>query len=397
MRIAYVCADPGVPIFGNKGCSIHVRAVIQTFLQQGHQVELFTNRLGGEPFPEFTSLKIHQLPKLPKGDLAQREEAALQSNEQLLSLLEQQEPFELVYERYSLWSFAGMEYAHKHNIPSVLEVNAPLIEEQKEHRGLINLAKAEEVARRTFGTAKIIAAVSQAVADYLHKYTEAQGKVHVVPNGVDPDRFDKISNNLHLNFSPDNFVIGFVGTMKPWHDLKTLVDAFALFYEQEPQARLLLIGDGPIKSQIQAQINQLGCTSAVHFTGAVTSAEIPPLLASMDVAVAPYPLATNSYFSPLKVYEYMAAGLAVIASEVGQLQELIDDGVNGLLCPQENPVVLAEKLQYLKANPEVRLRLGQTAHQQVVANHTWDAVVTRVLKLTGTHPQQGINMMEIGG
>jgi glycosyltransferase involved in cell wall biosynthesis len=397
MRIAYVCTDPGVPIFGNKGCSIHVRAIIQTFLKQGHQVELFTNRQGGEPFPEFASLKIHQLPQLAKGDLAQREDAALQSNEQLLLLLEQQERFDLVYERYSLWNFAGMEYAQKYNLPSILEVNAPLIEEQKEHRGLIHLVKAEEVARRTFGKAKIIAAVSQAVAEYLNNYVEAQGKVYVVPNGVDPDRFDHRSKMLNPNFSPEDFVIGFVGTMKPWHDLQTLVDAFALFYEQEPQGRLLLIGDGPIKSQIEAQIKQRGCSDAVHFTGAVTSAEIPQLLASMDVAVAPYPLATNSYFSPLKVYEYMAAGLAVIASEVGQLQELIDDGINGLLCPQENSCVLAEKLQYLKANPELRLRLGQTARQQVIANHTWDAVVTKLLKLAGSNQQQETKLMEIGG
>jgi glycosyltransferase involved in cell wall biosynthesis len=235
------------------------------------------------------------------------------------------------------------------------------------------------------------------VAEYLNNYVEAQGKVYVVPNGVDPDRFDHRSKMLNPNFSPEDFVIGFVGTMKPWHDLQTLVDAFALFYEQEPQGRLLLIGDGPIKSQIEAQIKQRGCSDAVHFTGAVTSAEIPQLLASMDVAVAPYPLATNSYFSPLKVYEYMAAGLAVIASEVGQLQELIDDGINGLLCPQENSCVLAEKLQYLKANPELRLRLGQTARQQVIANHTWDAVVTKLLKLAGSNQQQETKLMEIGG
>ena len=391
MRIAYICADPGVPIFGNKGCSIHVRSVIQTFLQQGHQVELFTNRVGGDIYPEFTSVKIHKLPKLPKGDLAKREEMALASNDDLLEILEKQEPFDLVYERYSLWSFAGMEYAHKYNIASILEVNAPLIEEQQQHRGLIHLDYAQQVARRAFNRAKVIVGVSQAVADYLNTYQEAQGKVHVVPNGVDIDRFS-VDFKPSFPTSAEEFVIGFVGTMKPWHDVKTLVEAFAMFYKKEPQARLLLVGDGPIKEEIIQQVDDLGCSEAVHFTGAVTSNQIPPLLASMDVAVAPYPLSANSYFSPLKVYEYMAAGLAVVGSEVGQLTELILDGFNGLLCPQENSVALAEKLQYLRSHPDICWRLGKTARDQVEKNHTWKAVVERLLKLAEVEEKQALEI-----
>jgi glycosyltransferase involved in cell wall biosynthesis len=102
----------------------------------------------------------------------------------------------------------------------------------------------------------------------------------------------------------------------------------------------------------------------------------------MDVAVAPYPPQPNFYFSPLKVYEYMAAGLPVVASRIGQLAELIHDGIDGLLCPPGDAMSLARALEQLQQAPQLRASLGLAARESVLHNYTWHAVAQRIFQLS---------------
>lgn len=103
----------------------------------------------------------------------------------------------------------------------------------------------------------------------------------------------------------------------------------------------------------------------------------------MDVGVAPYPTFDGFYFSPLKVYEYMAAGLPVVASRVGDLSELIQDGVDGFLVPPGDPAALAAALDRLRSDRGLRTRMGSAARLKVLRSHTWDMVVRRMLDLSG--------------
>lgn len=370
MRIAYICADAGVPVFGCKGCSIHVQEVIRAFRKQGHEVVLFAANLGGEA-PLDLAISVHQLP-LASGNRATKETASLAANVDLRLALASSE-FDLVYERYSLWSFAGMEYARDVKIPGILEVNAPLIAEQQKYRGLVNLEAAQQVAARVFSAASSLIAVSEGVAAYLATFPATRGKIYVIPNGVNCDRFTPIPSIANK----DNFTVGFVGTMKPWHGLPTLISAFTILHRADTNARLLIVGDGPEREQVTTALAARGLQHAATITGAVTPAVVPELLAAMDVAVAPYPKQSH-YFSPLKVYEYMAAGLPVVASEVGQLTDIIQDRENGLLCVPENPLHLAALLYQLRLQPKLRLRLGAAARQTAL-HHTWDVVVQRIL------------------
>jgi glycosyltransferase involved in cell wall biosynthesis len=382
MRIAYVCADLGVPVFGRKGCSIHVQEVVRALKARGADVELFTLRPEGAPPPGLESVRTHALAALPKGDRAAREQAALAANPAARAVLEAAGPFDLVYERYSLWSFAGMEHARDRQVPGLLEVNAPLIEEQAAYRELADRAGAERAAERAFAAATAILAVSEELAAYLGRYPAARGRVHVVPNGVDPERF---LAGLRPSWpaAPGTWTVGFVSTFKPWHGLPTLVEAFDRLHRRDGSARLLLVGDGPGRADVEADLAARGLAEAVSFTGAVEPGAIPGLLASMDVAVAPYPELPCFYFSPLKVYEYMAAGLPVVVSRVGQLGQLIEHGVNGLVCPPGDPTALAEGLERLRQAPGLRARLGQAARARVLRGHTWDVVVGRIFQLAG--------------
>ena len=379
MKIAYICADPGVPIFGRKGCSIHVQEIIRAFQRRGAEVCLFAARLDGEPPEDLPSLRVRALPELPRANTLDREAACLAANETLRHRLEAEGPFDFVYERYSLWSYAGMDYARAAGFAGLLEVNSPLVEEHASHRVLIHRARAEDIAERVFSTATKLIAVSEEVGNYLQGYPATHGRVHVIPNGVSPERFRPGLQPAVP--APDVFTIGFVGTLKPWHGLDVLLEAFAELWRDDSKVRLLLVGDGPEREALLAKSSDLNLQAVAHFTGAVDPRQVPGLLASMDVAVAPYPALSNFYFSPLKVYEYMAAGLPVVASRIGQLGKLIRHGENGLLTPPGDVAALAAALRRVRNDKELRRTLGDAAREIVLREHTWNSVADRICRL----------------
>ncbi len=385
MRVAYVCADPGVPVFGKKGCSVHAQEVIRSLRGRGASVELFASRLGGNPPPGLDALPVHPLPPITGAPTAVREQLALKANHDLRAALTNAGPFDLIYERHSLWSYAGLEYAQECGVPGLLEVNAPLLQEQRRYRHLALPRDAERAVARAFDAASALLCVSELVAEYANGHPTAKGRVYVVPNGVDPDRITPHQDPA-LPAESGVFTVGFVGTLKPWHGVDSLIEAFADLHRVDPRVRLLIVGDGPQGRELQAQVQARGMKEAVVFVGSVEPAKIPAILTSMDVAVAPYPALANFYFSPLKILEYMAAGRAIVASAVGQINELIAHDRTGLLCRPGDSAELTAALHRLKSDTPLIRRLGKAARCDVVRNHTWDAVACRIVEIAQTRP-----------
>jgi len=382
-RVAYLCADAGIPVCGSKGASVHVQAVVGTLARRGLEVELLTTRPEGERPESLRDVGLRGLPPAPKGEPAARERLAQANDAVNAARLTALGPLDLVYERYSLWSAAPLEAAHAAGVPTVLEVNAPLVDEQAEHRSLVHRHEAERSTARALAAADVIVAVSDGIAAWLDGCPEAEGRVHVIPNGVDPRRFPPPARELRARRPGEPFTVGFLGTLKPWHGLDTLVAAFVALRERHPEARLRIVGDGPQRQAVRDVLAAAGALEAAELVGAVTPAEVPGHLAAMDVAVAPYPDLRPFYFSPLKMVESMAAGLAVVASRAGALDDLVAHGATGLLCPPGDPVALAGALAELAGDPARCARMGAAGRSRVLAEHTWDAVVDRVLALAG--------------
>lgn len=376
IRVAYVCADAGVPVFGSKGASVHVQEVVRALQREGAAVEIFAVRCE-RPYPGvLEGVRCHALPSSGGVGAGTRELDALALNDRLAQMLDEHGPFDLVYERYSLWSTGAMRYARRRRSPAVLEVNAPLVEEQASHRSLVNRAAAERCAAEAFGAAGAVLAVSDAVARYVSRMAPA-ATVYVAPNGVDPDRFTA-DIEPSRPAAPGVLTLGFVGTMKPWHDLDLLVDGFERVHRAMPNSRLLMVGDGPACVRLASAARH---TAAIEWTGAVSSREIPGLLTSMDVAAAPYPAGEDFYFSPLKILEYMAAGLPVVASRIGQIADLVSHQDTGLLCEPGDTAALASTVLELFADGAKRRRIGRAAARHVREAHTWRATARRILML----------------
>lgn len=383
MRVAYVCADLGIPVFGTKGASIHVQEIIRALLSQGHHVSLFAAKLGGVPPADFDNLEVHSgyLESLAstqtRPPLAEREVQAQEVAKAIMRELTEQDGFEFVYERYSLWSSVGCQYALEGGVPCIVEVNAPLIMEQQRHRSLLNETRARQIEELVFSAATSIVAVSAEVANYVKSIGGSQLPVHVIPNGVNVKRFAQ-----RAEFKPTGtagFTIGFVGSLKPWHGVDLLVRAFAGVHRQRPQARLMIVGDGPMRASLVELAEELGINPAIAWIGSVEASEIPKWLTKFDIAVAPYPPLDGFYFSPLKVFEYLAGGVPVVASCIGQIPEIINDGIDGLLVDAGDIQQLQVALEYLIDRPAARQLLSRRGREKAEREYDWNRVLQRIL------------------
>ena len=366
MHIAYVCLDPGIPVFGTKGASVHIQEVVREYRRRGHDVTVYATRRGSDVPDDLAELRVVDVPITTRDE--EERERAQQAASASVSDMVRAGGYDLVYERYSLFSTVIAECG----VPGILEVNAPLIDEQRTHRVLVDEQAADAALQEQVQAALATICVSDPVRDWVIARTEGT-RVFTVPNGVNVHRITPQPE------SPGAPVVTFVGTLKPWHGVDVLLRARA---QAHKDWKLRIIGDGPMRAELDDLARSLGID--VDFRGAVAPEAIPQHMAGTAIGVAPYPAMdtdSDQYFSPLKVYEYMAAGLPVVASRVGQLPEIM--GESAYLVPPSDPEALAEALDALVANPVERARVGSDNRRQAEREHSWAGTVDHILAQAG--------------
>lgn len=371
--------DPGIPVFGDKGCSIHVQEIIRSMIKNGASIDLYTSRIDGNIPGGLEGVNIVKLLKAPKDDLEIREKLCIDTNIDLLQLLKNAKKYDFIYERYSLWSYSAIDYAKQNNIPSVLEINSPLIDEEKKYRKLINERAALNIAKKVFNNSSVLTVVSKPIMKYVNDFLDIDKKIYLVPNGVNTKTF-KNPEKPNLNGIDNKFIVGFVGSLKKWHGVSMLIDSFEIFLKNNPKSVLLIVGDSKERKHLEERINSKGLADSIILTGSVQHCEIPGYLSIMDISVAPYLDQENFYFSPLKIYEYMAAGLPVLASDLKQIRTIIKDLENGKLFTPGDVNSLSENLQFLKDNPDICQRLGKEGRLSV-ENNSWDTIAKRIINI----------------
>lgn len=375
MRAAYVCADPGVPVFGRKGCSVHVQEMLRALRRAGVDVELFAMRTG-EPAPaELADLRLHVLPAPRNDSPGARELALVAANDALRAALAAHGPFDFVYERHALFANGAMAHAQDAGIPGLLEINAPLVEEQQRHRVLTHVQLAETARAEAFWAASTLLPVSEELAAWLRRHPSATTAIEVTPNGVDAARF------AAARPATQRFTLGFVGGLRPWHGLADLAAIFAAVRAERAGAQLLVVGEGPGRAGLEADLAALGVLDGVTFSGAVAPDAVPGWLSAIDVALAPYPADASFYFSPLKLFEYMAAGRAIVASAIGQIASVVRHGETGWLHAPGDVAGAARAALALASDEALRAQLGAAAQRWVAAHRSWDAIAARVVAL----------------
>lgn len=287
---------------------------------------------------------------------------------------------DVFHERYTLMSLGGTWAAKKLSIPLILEVHADLMNvEMPLHnqplRG-VQYYLAELVTRQCFSQASRIIAISGAVAERLQTYWKVPAdKIITIPNAADSELFSLMTEHpgtrTELGLG-DELVVIFTGSFLPWHGLDNLIEAFSKVISEIPRAKLVLVGHGTTRADLETQARDAGLEGKVVFTGSVSHQKVPALLSIADVAVAPYPnLPAELWFSPLKVFEYMASAKAIVASDAGQIAEVLEDGYSGLLVEPGNVEAMSEAIIKLLKNKELRLGLGQNARKEVLEKHSW--------------------------
>ena len=361
MRLACLSTDPGIGYGGTKGASVHVYELATALAKAGAEVLLVVASRAPDALPT-AGVTVDVLPGPGKGAAtaerlaAERERAAwLQERLGLFGA-------DVLYERLALHSAAGSSAAGALRIPHVVELNAPLLAEAERYRRLDFREEADLLEEAILTDANLVLAVSQPLAGYARR--RGARRVEVLPNAVSP------ASVRVMRRDPDPPVAVFTGSLRPWHGIDSIAEAWALLGDEAPE--LLVVGDGPGRALLEA--------AGARVTGAVPHTEVPNYLAGASIGLAPYARDAPDYFSPLKLFEYLAAGLATIAADLPGVRDIVTEET-AVLVPQGDAPALADAVASLAGDRERRRRLGQAGRALVAAQHTWQHRARSILEL----------------
>lgn len=388
-KILYMRTDLwfGVRAGGSIG---HVAGVINGFEKQGIRTDILSWE-----HPPLVTPKAKLIKVLPsKFFVNDRELALVAYNGKLISTMarsrKKAKP-DAIYARYSLYCWAPVSIAEMFEVPLILEYNGSEVWVEKNWgQGLKYPRIAGQIEDWVLKNAEVITVVSQPLRDELVERGFDRSRILVNPNAVDTERFDPDLypedeiNELkdELGIFREKTVAGFIGTFSPWHGVEVLANAIPLALNNCPKLHFLLIGSGPLLDKVRDQLRLADVLDRVTFTGLVPQEEAPKYLMCCDFFLSPHvpnPDGTKFFGSPTKMFEYMALGKGIIASDLDQLGEILTDEETALLVPPGDAKKLAKAIERFVEDPELRERLGENAREAAIRDYTWEAHVEKIL------------------
>ena len=362
--------------------AVHISGIVRAFEKMGHTV-ILSSPTGVDPRQTAGATPFSEPPVGVRAALARLTRFLPSALFELLELFYNLPAFfrnlslvrrhrcHLIFERHAFFLFSTAILARLHRIPLIIEVNELVGDPRIRAQPLLStLARATD--RFLFRRATLIVTVSPHLKRRVEQYGIPSSRIIVLPNAVSEAELAIPSQPLSLDLPPSSFLLGFTGWLVEWHRLDFLIDALAS--PQFSSVILVLIGDGPLKPSLESQAHSLGVR--LHFTGPLPHSAIPAALRAMDACVVPH---SNSYRSPIKLFEFMAQQLPVLAPRTEPIESVLTDGENALLFTPLDTSSFRIALQKLLDSKDLRLSIGLNARSLIEAKHTWERNAASIL------------------
>ncbi|MDX2367609.1 MAG: glycosyltransferase family 4 protein [Colwellia sp.] len=375
---------------------VHIRGVVKGLRQLNNHVDILSLP-GAEPEAEevrATNEKVNQTPT-KKSSFSILSDLTKHVPEFVFELFElafnliavirlrktvKEKNITLVYERYSLFMFASVWWAKRHNLPIVLEINDSC--QVQRVRSLTFKKLAAKIEGWIFKNATGLVFISTRFKEVAEQaYGDIANSV-VSPNGADLDKFiiDETSGlALRSKLGIENkIVLGYVGAFVHWHGIDWFVDLACQKLKETPELVLLLVGDGVAFEGIKNRVIEAGVESQVILPGKVPHHEVSSFLSAMDLGILPD---SNDYGSPMKLFEFMAMGKGMIAPDFSPIAEVVRDNETSWLFPASNKQACIDKVFEIVNDREAHQEVGKNARAYIENERQWKHNAEQLLSL----------------
>jgi len=379
MKILFLALD--IDIGSQTGDSVHVKELVTSLAKLGNQVTMVL------PYTKKASFESEELKKHRNLNvILNKNSDSLRTLTFCRKVVKEYKP-DVIYERrYS--AKIGATLSQLMDIPLIIEING-LVEEEAEIQGttekksLLNKKLKKKMRKRFFDQAKVIVAVTEGIKRELCKqYRIASKKIIVIHNGANTELFRPLDQNecrKELELDLDKKYVCFVGKLVDWQGVDYLLNAVPLIIKEKSETRFMIVGDGESRSDLQSLANKLKIDDVVTFTGSVPYEDVPKYINASDICVVLKREITSGY-SSLKVYEYMACGKPIVASNAEGFEILSENMIGINVNPQSEKDVTNAVIKLLK-NPDLRNEMGLKGREVVVKEHSWTSVASKVAAL----------------
>jgi PEP-CTERM/exosortase A-associated glycosyltransferase len=390
-RVLHVL-DHSLPL--HSGYAFRTRAIMKAQAAHGIEVRGITGPRHAAPGPArevADGLTFHRTPGTAAGPAGVREWREVGSHAcAIVALARAWRPDVLHAHSPALAGMAGLKAARALGVPLVYEIRAfwedAAVGNGTGRAGSLRYRLTRQLENRVVAGADAVVTICRGLRDDLVARGFDAGRIAVMPNGVDltlfghpPPRDEALAQELGLGAKDSRGpVIGFIGSFYDYEGLDDLIAAMPALVREQPAARLLLVGGGPMEAALQAQAEASPAAHAIRFVGRVPHDQVERYYALCEVMAYPRKRSRlTDLVTPLKPLEAMAQGRIVAASNVGGHRELITDGATGVLFPPDDPPACAAALAGLLGRADEWPAMRDTARAHVAADHDWERNVLR--------------------
>lgn len=373
LKIFYVCATN---LSQNNAQSIHVVEVVNNLIKLKNKVTLFAPKIENSEISKINSELIN-IPLIKKHVLISYQPVLFLI---LLTKIIKYRP-DIMYTRQEFFLIAPALICKIFAIPYIIEINGTMEEELKLTNWPSYAIKLHSfIENIACNQASKIIVVTMGLKDYLiAKYKIPSERINIVANGVNIDLFkpqNKIKMRNILGLNAKYSYIGYVGGIREWKGLNYIVTSIKRVIAKTPNTKLVIVGEGPEKENLEKLAKKLLLENNVIFTGDIKYSEVPRYVNAFDICLSYHTKQRAGFTSPFKIYEYLSCGKPTIVSDIKGVVSSFRNMV--LVAKAEDSRDLANKINILIKNKRLSDELGKNGRSFILKNHSWKKVAERI-------------------